>query len=146
MNRSKRLPLILGACAALALLLAGGVFWLLQPAPPRQQPGPVGANPAPGQTRPAPQQPQSQPEDKSEASPPASVQQTETPAPAVIDPRRVDPPLPPPPPAIIPRPPAESGEGEIIPPAWRHDDLSGQALQVHRDLELTMRLLHDLLR
>jgi hypothetical protein len=47
---------------------------------------------------------------------------------------------------VQPRPPAESEDGETIAPAFRTEDLSGQALQVHRDLEQTLRVLHDLLR
>lgn len=145
MTKRSRLPLILGACVALALLLAGGLFLLFQDSPPTPRPGPVAGNPALMPQQPDLHQPEPQPEATAPA-PAKANERTDEPAPADVAPRRVDVPLPPAPPAIMPRPPAEGGEGEIITPAWRHDDLTGQAMQVHRDLELTLRLLHELLR
>lgn len=145
MTKRSRLPLILGACVALALLLAGGLFVLFQDSPPTSRPSPIAGNPTPRQQQPELQQPVPEPE-ATVPAPAKATERSDEPAPADIDPRRVNVPLPPAPPAIMPRPPAEGGEGEIITPAWRHDDLTGQAMQVHRDLELTLRLLHELLR
>lgn len=62
------------------------------------------------------------------------------------DPRRNPPIEMPAPPPIAQRPPHEGEEGETIPPSARVTDLTGQAMQAHRDLDLTLRVLQDLMR
>jgi hypothetical protein len=129
------------------LLLVGGLvlFWLLgDPAPgPQVQFVPVADTPGSG----SPEAPIANRAAETSHQHPAGAESRQAipaqpTAPPAID---LDTYLPPPP-VLQERPPAEGEEGETIPPAYRHADLSGQALMVHRDLELTLRVLHDLAR
>jgi hypothetical protein len=148
MGKRKQTALLAGALA-IALLLAGGVSWLTATKSPRLLPE-AGQAPLPPVVR-------VQPEDAPKAVP-ATVpapQVESAPSPeaghiAPAQPERMDGAtddhLFPPPTPLVPRPPAEGEQGETIAPAYRHPDLSGQALQIHRDLEATWRSLHSLLR
>jgi hypothetical protein len=138
---------ILGALVLLVLLGAAATFWMLSEDAPPADPGretlkasTPDAERAEIPTRSRENAPASQAPGENTAPTPETPPPDRTPP--DFDPETY---LPPPPP-VQPQPPAESEEGETIAPAFRTEDLSGQALQVHRDLEQTLRVLHDLLR
>ncbi|MBX3461513.1 MAG: hypothetical protein KF696_16330 [Planctomycetes bacterium] len=142
-------PYLLGGAALAILVLAALLFFVFGGDAPATQPATSRA--APVNNRKGDTPPLEQP--RQTAPPPGN---TPAPAPAETpppvhdwgpnDPRRTPPIEVPAPPPIEKRPPHEGEEGETIPPSARVSDLSGQAMQAHRDLDLTMRVLHDLMR
>ncbi|MBK8208296.1 MAG: hypothetical protein IPK87_16085 [Planctomycetes bacterium] len=145
---ANKTPLILGGTALILLLAAGALFLLFGGNAPAPQPQHTAAKPqakgdVPPGEKPAQPAPTDTPAAHSEVEKPANQPPTDW---SSKDPRRVRPPDAVPPPPSNPRPPSEGEEGENIPATWTTTDLSGQAMQVHRDLDLTLRVLHDLMR
>lgn len=146
---ANKTPLLLGGAALTLLLAAGALFLLFGGDAPTPQPQHTSAKPqAKGDAPPTEKaaQPAANVAPESDAAgnhPAADQPPTDW---SSKDPRRVRPPDAVPPPSSNPRPPSEGEEGENIPATWTTTDLSGQAMQVHRDLDLTLRVLHDLMR
>lgn len=141
-------PLLLGGAALLLLLAAGVLFLLFGGEAPTPQPQHTAARPQAKADLPPAEQLARAPANAPRTNNGASNDPAPQPASdwSSKDPRRVRPPDAVPPPPSNPRAPGEGEEGENIPATWTTTDLSGQAMQVHRDLDLTLRVLHDLMR
>ncbi len=156
MRNSRLVPGLLGGTLLLILIGAAVVLWSLNTEPTRQSTAgtDMGENSAttpseePTQARTnretdhAPEETRAKPATDAEPAP-ITAPSAPSAAPQGDEAEKDD--LPPPI-ATHPRPAMEGEDMVNNPPSYPMPDLSGQALQVHRDLELTMRALHALLR
>jgi hypothetical protein len=147
-----RLPIVLGTLTLVAMLLVGALLFFYIVAGPAPQPLPRPETPA--SDSPAAQLPDAIEDAPREAPVEADPEPDPRPAPTpetrpdrpqpVVDDHDI---LPPVPPEYRPRPVIERELPDGTIERVEHPpDLSGETRQVHRDLELTARLLQDALR